>query len=257
MPTIRFTLPYEVRQDLVLSPRELKEIYFLGNPVADQNGNPLTDEAISFFIAEAQRMVGIWLNLRFPRQVIRESLHYSMQDFQRWGYLRTTYPVNEPVALNGKLGDQNVVEYPASWLSVRRSNQADQLTRQIYMVPVSGSSISVAQPAYYAFTLMSPYGGQSFVPNYWEVAYVTGFTVVPPEIVGVIGKMAAISVFHPLGDLILGAPGLASTSLSLDGLSQSISGSAFSGRLEAYGKELARDLPILRDTYAGMLMVVC
>jgi hypothetical protein len=256
MPTIRFSLPYEVRQDLVLSPRELKEIYFLGNPVADQNGNPLTDEAISFFIAEAQRMVGIWLNIRFARQVVRETLNYSQQDFQRWGYLRTTYPVVEPVALNGKLGDVNVVEYPASWLSVRRSNQPDQLTRQVYMVPVAGS-VALNQPAYFAFTQLLPYGANSFVPNYWEIAYVTGFDTVPAEIVGAIGKMAAISVFHPLSDLILGAPGVASTSLSLDGLSQSISGSSFSGRLDAYGKELARDLPILRDTYGGLLMVVC
>jgi hypothetical protein len=256
MPTLRFNIPYEVRQDLVLSPRELKEIYFLGNPVADQSGNPLTDEAISFFIAEAQRMVGIWLNLRFPRQVVRETLNYSQQDFQRWGYLRTTYPVNEPLALNGKLGDVDVVTYPPTWLSVRRSNQPDQLTRQIYMVPTA-QGVQLNQPAYFAFTQLLPYGQNSFVPNYWEVAYVTGFQVVPPEIVGAIGKMAAISVFHPLGDLILGAPGLSSTSLSLDGLSQSISGSNFGSRLEAYGKELARDLPILRDTYGGLLMVVC
>jgi hypothetical protein len=255
MPTLQVNLAYEVRADLVLSPVELKEIYFLGHTVADQNGNPLSDFAISQFIAEAQRMVGIWLNLKFPRQVIRENLHYSMQDFMRWGYLRTTYPVSEAIALNGKLGDVDVVQYPPEWLSVRRTNQLDQFTRQIYMVPVSGS-VALSQPAYFAFTQMVPYGGQQFVPNYWEVAYVTGFQQVPADIVGVIGKMAAISVFHPLGDQVLG-PGISSQSISFDGLSQSLSGSTFAARIKAYADDLARDLPILRDTYAGMTMVVC
>ena len=97
------------------------------------------------------------------------------------------------------------------------------------------------------------------MPNYWKMKYVSGFDLVPPDLIEAIGKMAAICIFHPLGDLILGA-GIASASLSLDGLSQSVSttssatNAGYGSRILGYTNDLKQAIPRLKATYKGIMI---
>ena len=79
-------------------------------------------------------------------------------------------------------------------------------------------------------------------PNYWHAKYLTGFKKIPNDLLNVLGMLASINVLNIAGDIILGA-GIASYSLSLDGLSQSIS-STSSATNSGYG---ARIIPICRS----------
>jgi len=74
----------------------------------------------------------------------------------------------------------------------------------------------------------------------------------------VIGKLAAIGIFNVAGDIALGQSALASYSLSIDGLSQSISttnsatNAAFGARIINYQKEIKDSLSKLKTYYRGI-----
>ena len=97
---------------------------------------------------------------------------------------------------------------------------------------------------------------RSYIPNYWRVRYLTGFTEIPADLLNIIGKVASINVFHIAGDLILGA-GIASFSLGIDGLSQSISSTSsatnagYGARVIAYQEDVKKLMPILKAKYGG------
>jgi hypothetical protein len=103
----------------------------------------------------------------------------------------------------------------------------------------------------------------NFVPNVFQVDYTAGFLPgkVPYDLVEVIAKTASFGPLNLFGDL-LGGAGIASQSVSLDGLSQSInttSSPMFSGygaRLSQYEKEIAAQMPMLRKYYKGIAMQV-
>ena len=92
--------------------------------------------------------------------------------------------------------------------------------------------------------------------KYWRVRYLTGFTEIPTDLLNVIGKTAAINIFHIAGDLILGA-GIASFSLGVDGLSQSISSTSsatnagYGARILGYQDDIKKMMPILIAKYGG------
>ena len=84
---------------------------------------------------------------------------------------------------------------------------------------------------------------------------------IPPDLLECIQKMAAMNLLNVWGDLILGA-GIASSSVSLDGLSQSIGttqsamyGGA-SARVNEYKENVSNLMAILKQYYTGIQMVV-
>jgi hypothetical protein len=130
----------------------------------------------------------------------------------------------------------------------------------MYLVP-SGNGTTHSQ----ALTLSGiipqlGYLGWKDIPNYWDISYVTGFKKVPQDIVNAVGKLASMQLFHIAGDLILGTAGIASQSISIDGLSQSISSTAsatnsgYGARTLNYVNELKRELPRMKDFYKGFTM---
>jgi len=114
-------------------------------------------------------------------------------------------------------------------------------------------------------TKIVPYIGlyqTDYFPNYWKFKYVTGFDKLPMDLVNFIGKMAAVNIFAMLGDIVFGA-GVQSRSLSIDGLSQSISTtkggatSAYGARIAQYTTDLREALPKIRNNYTGIRMACC
>ena len=114
--------------------------------------------------------------------------------------------------------------------------------------------------------ILTQIGIQRFenIPDYWNYQYITGFDFehMPWDLLGVVGKLATFGPLNIAGDLILGSAGIASQSLSIDGLSQSISTTAsatnagYGARLINYQKEIEETVKRVGATYKGYQFVV-
>jgi len=253
---------FKVYLDLIISPEELIELYFFGITIR-ANGRDLLEDlnVIVTYIRSAQEELEKYLNLKFSKQVLVENRNFYLDDTLKWNYVRTSFPVVYPIKLQGKIGNQIQVDFPTEWLSYKKSSDPLGYYRIINIVPGEGGS---------AYTSSVVYGGSMFsylglrrskeIPNYWEASYITGFEEVPYDILNFVGKLAAINVFHIAGDLILGA-GIASQSIGIDGLSQSISttssatNAGYGARIIGYLDDLKRSLPIIENTYRGISMI--
>jgi hypothetical protein len=259
MPQITYTARYNVNTDLVFSPEELQDQYFFGIPLTDQSGNSIPKDTIKTYIASAQEEVEHFLDIKLKKQVYEEYIDYDMNNFMNWSYLNTTFPVIKPLAMQGWLGNIKQVEFPVEWLVANESTDEKYRMRAIYLLPTYGAA--TYQNSTYLSVIRGVGFGNRSVPEYWHIKYITGYDKLPKDLLDLIGKLASIKIFHLMGDIILGA-GIASRSLSLDGLSQSISttqsaeNSGYSGRIKGYLEDLKKTIPRLEGFYQGIKMSV-
>jgi hypothetical protein len=235
MGNLTFTTKFIKNDGLVMSPKELIEMYFFGIKMVDTSGNVISQQVIKNFIRSSQEEVEKWLNIKIQRQIIREKKDFYRNDWYAFGYLRTTYPVVSASKLDGYIGETKQISYPKEWLSVRTTNDGELYHRHIYLVPSTNSPTNHMV----VFTGITPHIALTFsqmVPNYWDIEYVTGFCTVPPDLYNFIGMLAAINIFYLMGDIILGKPGIASQSIGIDGLSQSNSAHSlgYGNRIKGY-----------------------
>lgn len=256
MPSITLRCPYK-QNELVMSPEEMLETYFYGIKIESEDGKRISQDMLKFYLQSATEEVEKHLSIKLIPQVIDEDKDFWLNDWQQWGYVRLAYPVKKAFLLEGFINDIRQITYPAEWVSIRRSNDGINL-RNIYLVPTNGTATSNSV----VFNGISPhlgFMGMSHIPNYWRAKYCTGFDKMPKDLLNFIGKLASINVFNVLGDLILGA-GIASTSIGIDGLSQSISStssatmSGYGARMTAYTEDLKLALPKIVGYYKGFEM---
>lgn len=236
MPTLQIKFPYKKNSALVISAEELQELYFYGINLADRNNNKIPSSTIEQFILAAQEETEKWLGIKLQKQIITENKDWYRSDWQNWGYIRTTYPVVEPLSLDGLVGDIRQIQYPKEWLSARKTSDGELYHRHIYLVPSHNTSTTgINSVVYNGVTPHLGFMGNSTIPNYWELSYVTGFCKTPSDLLSFIGMLASIQVFYLMGDLILGTPGISSQSISIDGLSQSVSSQgSYKARIDGY-----------------------
>lgn len=252
-----FSLDIEFGRDaeLLLSSSALRQRYFFGIELTDQSGNPMTEDAINFYVQAATKELEGYLNLRLTKQIIDEDLSYYLNDYKNWGHIPTTYPCVEPIGLDGLIGNVEQVQYPKDWLKTKTTNDGISYHRQIFLVPVSGT-VSSEHIQYSGITPHAGWFGNQSIPYYWRFRYCTGFDKIPEDILNAIGKLATINIFHELGDIILGA-GIASQSIGIDGLSQSISttssatNAGYGARITGYIDDLKLAMPRLKEKYDG------
>jgi len=242
MPQLIFNTKFKKNEGLVISPQELLDLYFYGIPIREPNGGVMPMSTIKQFILAAQDEVEKWLGIKLIRQTIREEKDFQRNDYYSWGYIRTTYPCVEPIALDGYIGLTKQISYPKEWLSARKTSDGELYHRHIYLVPSTNSPTS-HQVVYTGASPHLSLMGNAQVPNYWHLEYETGFCKTPNDLLNFIGMLAAINLFHIMGDLILGA-GIASQSIGIDGLSQSISttssatNAGYGARIDGYLKSI-------------------
>lgn len=237
----------------VISPDDIRSIYLYGINTVASDGRPLPDDVIEFYIDAAVREIETFCDIKILPQLFTETLPYRYDDVIKWGYIKTTYPVAKPLGIKGRLGNIQRIEYPNDWLTSRQSSD-ETFYRRINIVPASSPVINT--PTMLGVMPLSMYTNTA-IPFYWDVSYYTGYSIIPSDLVNFVGKLAAINIFNNLGDLILGA-GIASQSIGIDGLSQSISttssaeNSGYSSRAKAYLQDLKESLPRLRSRYGGI-----
>lgn len=229
MSTLVFDMPYTDSPKLIISPEELIKLYMHGVPLCDKNGQEISNETINQKILDAQSFIENLLYIKINEQIVHETSDFDKQEWHSWGYVKTTYPVNVPLALDGIYNSITQIGYPMEWLTSRKedsslSGQEESVYfRQIHLIPAGNTSTTSTQGV--TFNSLSPhliYLGLSRVPNFWHSSYVTGFKRVPTEIINVVGQLAAIQALAMLGDTFMGV-GMNSYSISLDGLSQNTS----------------------------------
>jgi hypothetical protein len=259
----------------LITVQKLKETYLFGSlHFPDYKGDELSDDAIQTFINNAVSMLEHDLDIAImPRKKV-EYKDYAANDYAEWGYIQLN---NNPVislesmkvvytkGFNQQTQEEEfetVLDIPQQWMRL------DPDSGIIRMIPNNKFPGRLAVGAGGAF-FPELFNRHSMVPHMWEVTYYHGFKAgcVPSAMNAAIGLIASIFVMNILGDLIIGA-GIAGTSLSLDGLSQSIQTTAsaenhgFSAKVKDYARQLYGDrivgstgiIESLRRYYRGQNM---
>lgn len=245
--------------DLVMTAKELTNRYLWGVDLTNDEGAPYDKADLEFYIRSAQE----WLQkqipglLLFPTVITNERHDYYATDYTSWNFIKMfRFPVQsvESLGMQFPLGTQ-ITKFDPSWY------RTESVAGQTMLVPTAGtfSSILLSQGGNY-LPLLS---GNQNIPMVWSIDYTAGFEKgeIPTDILNIIGLKASIMPLTIAGDLIAGA-GIASKSISLDGLSQSINTTAsaentgYSANIKHREKEIDSMLKNLKEFYTGISMVV-
>jgi len=237
--------------------KELKNTYLFGIDLTDFQGNPFPDSLLASYINSAISATEALFDICLEqREIVDEPHDYERNDYMNWGYIQLwKRPIMAVKSLKLMYGTRPSFEIPTDWLKI------DKMSGKIQMFPSSGNSsalIITQSGAIFGLSNMFDYA-----PQMWSVDYTAGMdeTNLPSHLKEYIYKKATISILQVWGDLLNGA-GIASSSVSIDGLSQSI-GTTKSGiyggsaaRIEECRKDIETLTAILRQAYAGIRMVV-
>jgi hypothetical protein len=277
MPTINLSLKYNINTRVPFSAQDLRD-KFLSHLPNDFNCNQfVSDETIDFYIQSAKEQLESILGIKIGREVITESHDFIVDDWVQWGYIKTTYPVQSAVFLSGFLGQIEQVKYPDEWLITRQTSDGKTYNREFRLMPLgSGATYNNTSALFLgSFNQQLSWWRQNRnVPNYWRLKYITGFPEdkTPMDIQQALGMIAVIPILGIISDAYAGRRGLgygvSSKSISLDGLSQSVSSAAaekgiFAARMKQYYDALFGVngknglLEILKDAYSAIMFTVC
>mgnify|MGYP001025034570 CR=1 FL=1 len=229
----------------------LRENYLFGIPLEDLYGNKMKEGMLDHYIRSAieytQRMLQIVIK---PTDIEAEVHDYYAGDYVNWSYLKVDKrPIIEVKEMSMYFGEQKMFSVPADWI------RKYDISGDIQLFPTSGttSMILTQGGSYMPFIL----GTYSNAPGIWRVSYRAGLEDIPDDMVEYIMKRASIGILQVWGDLIIGA-GIANTTISMDGLSQSIGTTQspeFSGagaRIKNYQDDMKDLESRLKDTYVGI-----
>ena len=248
-------------ESVILNPafttEELTQNFLFGIDLSDSKGNPFPKALIISYINSAIAYAESLFDICLSRQEVESEPHdYERSDYTNWGYVQLwKRPILEVKALRLMYGTRPAWEVPLDWLKI------DKNQGKVQMFPSSGSVTSMIIGA--SGAIYGLYNSWDYAPQMWEVDYVAGMDSnnLPAHLKELIYKKAVIGILQVWGDLILGA-GIASSSISIDGLSQSIGttqsamyGGA-SARCEEYRKDIEALIPVLRQKYGGIRMTV-
>lgn len=265
MGQLTLTMKYRKNEGLLLSSTEMFSLYLYGIKIQAGDGTAFSTESMRFYIQAAQQEIENFFNLKLVYQFIAlEKLTFYRADYwQSFPILFTNYPVNKPISLTGRFNQLEQISYPTQWLT-NTQNSYGQYKRRVSIVP-TGTAVATANAEVILSGLTTQLGSQHFlmIPDYWDLQYITGFKLdqIPMDLINLTGKLASFGPLGIAGDLILGA-GIASQSLGVDGLSQSISSTSsatnagYGARLVQYEREIKATIPRIKLVYDEIKMSV-
>lgn len=268
----------ETAVEPLINVEELKKRWLFGVlPIVDEHGNELSDESLQAYLNAAVSIVEHDLDISMvPRRVVEEK-DYSENDYYEWGYfhlnnipvlkvekIQVVYLVdpgteNTSIEESDDVQPEVVLDIPKNWIRFFKHSG------EIRLIPNNRFPANLQIDSTGAF-FPELFRRHGMVPQLWRIHYNYGFATgkVPAAVNMAIGLTAAIMAFNTAGDLKLGS-GIASTSLTLDGLTQSINSTAsaenhtYSAKVKEYGKILFGEpggrnnglIKMLRDYYKG------
>jgi len=267
----------------ILSIEELKEYYLFGVDLTDDSGKPYPDAMFAHYIKSAVDRLETELDIIIKRTEIPEERHdYYREDYNKYIWIALHHqPIISIENVQFVLpGEQVVQVFDKDWIHPQRESG------QVQLVPGTAGAGSILLGASGAW-LPAITGNNRFIPDAFRVEYTAGFGKPPPNSISpaagtnptsishydpkldtvphqmkeVIGKLASIGPFNIAGDL-LGGAGIASQSLSIDGLSQSFNttssatNAGYGARILQYNKDLKTELPALKKYWGRTPLVV-
>lgn len=254
----------------LITPEDLKKTYLFGIDIIDNNGNELSDDTLQLYIDNAVSMLEHDLDISIlPRREV-ENRDYHLNEYWDWGYFQlNNFPVinvetMELVYFRDENGDPETLQViPNNWIRVQPH---DGIIRLIPNARFPGS-LQVDQVGNYFPEILRT----NKVPHLWQITYNHGFEdgKIPMIINQAIALTAAIQALIIAGNLVIGA-GIAAQSISLDGLSQSVTttasaeNSSYSATIKEYQRLMFganKDDPSaiikqLRTYYKGQTMTI-
>ena len=244
MPEITLINPIKKNTSTVVNVKQFKQLYLYGLPL-EKDGVVLSDSFFEHYLNVAIEQIESLLNLKLTQQIIEEEKDFRYDDWINWSYVKASYPVVCPISLDGFLGTTKQVSYPRQWITSRSTNDGKLFSRIIYMVPTYPAAIGnqnsvVVSGIIPSLNWFAAYKGNGHIPCYWTLKYVTGWNVLPNDILDAIYKVATLQILPILSDIQMGNAnsalvgsgvgwGISSKSISIDGLSQSLSSTAPQG----------------------------
>lgn len=227
-----------------LTGKYLLENYLTGFNFAGWDKQPLPprwyEDKIANAIAKIESIIGIDI---LQRERSGERHDYNVDDYLNYAFLKLFFqPVLSVQQVRAVYPTGQVIQvFPADWVRLMPESG------QIHLVPTSGSLAQVMLGGGNGY-LPFIFAGLSHLPQLWEVDYVSGFPVdgLPRAVASAICKLASIEILTIMSDLV-GPLGVASSSLGIDGMSQSIARQlpAFKARIDQYRVDLGIPGPSL------------
>jgi hypothetical protein len=250
---------------LLLTVKELEELYLFGVDLTDDEGNEFPARMLRHYITAAIDWLEKELDIDLVAKQITNELHdHYAVDYSHWGYFQLRhYPIvipdGTPASGTGQEAVAVAFQYPSQDASVAIDNQwivveDEGQSGVIQIVPGQGNLTDALLIPGNLLPMWS--GAFGRVPGIWRFTYKAGFLPgqLPPDLKHAIGMHASIGVLNIAGDLIAGA-GIASFSISVPGLNQNVNttssatNSGYGARIIEYQKELKEMLPNLRRYY--------
>lgn len=255
----------------ILSIAELKELYLFGLDLTDDAGTPYPDSLYAHYIRQAVSQVEHTLDIKLSRVQYTEERHdYFRQDYVKHMFVKLFHqPVISVESVRIFMpGEDEIISFENDWIHIQRASG------HVEIVP----GLSAASATWIGITgvwLPLAVRRYDFLPDAFRIAYTAGFGVkrgtgvspsdpdldeVPHDIKEVVGKVASFGPLNIAGDL-LGGAGIASQSLSIDGLSQAFSttssatNAGYGARILTFERDLKKTIPMLRNYYRGIKIV--
>ena len=243
----------------IISVDELKTNYLFGLDLTNDAGIAYPETLYEWFIKSAVSWLEIRLDLPLrPKIIVEEKHDYIWQDYR--DFIRIHLQQSPVIEVEeGRMvlpAGQEVQNFDPSWFNLRKDSG------ELHIIPGSGSVGTILFTAAGAW-LPFMRGAERYIPDVFRVKYTAGFESgqVPQVIRDTVGKIASFGPLNIAGDL-LGGAGIASQSLSIDGLSQtynttsSATNAGYGARLLQYRLEIKQVLPTLQRYFKGPRLAV-
>jgi hypothetical protein len=222
--------PWEDSEPLI-TPAKIRRMHLLGIPLVSAIRDPITnrptivdDTLLKEFIVEAAALVELEGKFEIlPRQRI-EKAPFDRAAYDQFGYFQMKHrPISSIESITVTPSNEvSIMRIPLDWVDTGLLTFG-----QINLIPLTlavsgGSVVPLSTSAFGASFLTLLGGNRPWVPSMWEFTYTTGFkeVTVPKTVNHLIGCVAAMEVLSMLATTYSRSN---STSLGIDGLSQSIS----------------------------------
>lgn len=219
------------RTDPLITPTDLVDTHLFGIPLVSGMPDPdtgrrkrLTPDGISRFIDKAVSLAEIETGISiFPVQ-FKEKKPWDRQEYDSFGY---SILQHRPVASVEKIAvnlsnNADIYEAPLDWVETGQLQWGQLNIIPLTIAMTSGNPVAIPTTSGGALLLSIFQGKSQWVASFWEVTYTAGFPdgQVPKVVNELIGTIAAMEILSQLASTYAKSSG---SSLSIDGLSQSIS----------------------------------
>jgi len=241
----------------IISVDELKEIYLFGLDLTNDQGIEYPDTLYEHYISSAVASLEVKLDIPILERVYTEEEYdYYREDARHFMFVfLKEYPVKSIEEMKIVFPSNNeILVIPSEDIHLRRDSG------QVQVLPTVGSSYVYAFNNFPIGNLPYFTSGIRNLPAYYRISYTVGLDPVPSNIKDIVGKIASFGPLNIAGDL-LGGAGIASQTISMDGLSQtfnttsSATNAGYGARLLNYQRELKDVIPELRRYYKGIRLV--